>query len=425
MALQENRNIRRIAIVGAGTSGYLTAFYLAKQYPDKEIVWTYPEENSPIGVGEALIPDVSHFLNDLGISHADIIKHCNGTLKLGIMFDGFNQVGEQFTFPFGIGQTDKYNSSSLDRMMSINKVPDNIYEYKDISVHFRASDILKYMDTLVGQFKNLIIIRKDATVDDVTGFDLVIDSTGFKKLLTNWDDNFVEISDKVPNNKALVFRHPYTDKQNQCVPYSIFKAANSGWIWNIPLGDQLAVGYVHCDKFDVMDEFIEYIQHKFHLTVDRNKIGTVRMRTGRNKVHMKDNVVAIGLCSAFIEPIESTGLYLTTSALKRITSYIDGNLTEQEYNQQTNDEFDGVMNFIIAHYKYSKRSNEYWDLYKNVPVEDWKEIDIFPAEAWDYVLSGFRSDVTRPKDAVNPQELIDIQRGKEFYKWLEDERNLT
>jgi len=281
------------------------------------------------------------------------------------------------------------------------------------------------MDTLVGQFKNLTIIRKDATVDDVTGFDLVIDSTGFKKLLTNWDDNFVEISDKVPNNKALVFRHPYTDKQNQCVPYSIFKAANSGWIWNIPLGDQLAVGYVHCDKFDVIDEFIEYIQHKFHLTVDRDRIGTVRMRTGRNKVHMKDNVVAIGLCSAFIEPIESTGLYLTTSALKRITSYIDGNLTEQEYNQQTNDEFDGVMNFIIAHYKYSKRSNEYWDLYKNVPVEDWKEIDIFPAEAWDYVLSGFRSDVTRPKDAVNPQELIDIQRGKEFYKWLEDERNLT
>lgn len=425
MALQENRNIRRIAIIGAGTSGYLTAFYLAKNYPDKEIVWTYPEENSPIGVGEALIPDVSHFLNDLGISHRDIIKHCNGTLKLGILFDGFNQEGEKFTFPFGIGQTEKYNSSSLDRMIATNKVPDNIYEYGDISVHFRASDILKYMDTLVGQFKNLTIIRKDATADDAKGFDLVIDSTGFKKLLTNWDDNFVEISDKVPNNRALVFRHAYTDKQVQCVPYSIFKAANNGWIWNIPLGDQLAVGYVHCDKFDVMDEFVEYVQQKFHLTVDKKDIGTVRMRTGRNKIHMKDNVVAIGLCSAFIEPIESTGLYLTTSALKRLTRYIDGSLNENNYNQETNDEFDGVMNFIIAHYKYSKRSNEYWNLYKDVPVEDWREIDIFPSEAWDYVLSGFRSDVARPKDAINPQELIDIQRGKHFYKWLENERSST
>ena len=368
---------------------------------------------------------MSHFLNDLGISHADIIKHCNGTLKLGIVFDGFNQEGEKFTFPFGIGQTDKYNSSSLDRMMAINKVPDNIYEYKDISVHFRASDILKYMDTLVGQFKNLTIIRKDATAEDIIGFDLVIDSTGFKKLLTNWNNNFVDISNKVPNNKALVFRHAYTDKQFQCVPYSIFKAANSGWIWNIPLGDQLAVGYVHSDKFDVMDEFIEYIQQKFHLKVERKDIGSVGMRTGRNKVHMKDNVVAIGLCSAFIEPIESTGLYLTTSALKRLTNYINGTLSEDEYNQQTNDEFDGVMNFILAHYKYSKRSNEYWNLYKDAQVEDWREMEIFPAEAWEYILSGFRSDVTRPKDSVNPQELIDIQRGKEFYKWLEDERNFT
>lgn len=396
---------------------------MAKQYPAKEIVWTYPEENSPIGVGEALIPDVSHFLNDLGISHRDVVRNCNGTLKLGIMFDGFNQEGEKFTFPFGVGQTNKHNSSSLDRMIATNKVPDDIYDYKDISVHFRATDLLAYMDTLVGQFKNLTVVRKQATKDDAVGFDLVVDSTGFKKLLTNWEDNFVGISDKVPNNKALVFRAPYTDKQFQCVPYSIFKAANHGWIWNIPLGDQLAVGYVHCDKFDVMDEFVEYIQEKFHMKVEKADIGSVGMRTGRNKVHLKDNVVAIGLCSAFIEPIESTGLYLTTSALKRLKSYIDGTLSEHEYNQQTNDEFDGVMNFILAHYKYSKRSNEYWDMYKNAEVEDGKEIEIFPAEAWDYILSGFRSDVTRPKDTVNPQELINIQRGKKFYSWLENERN--
>jgi len=417
--------IETIAIVGGGTSGYLSAFYLAKQYPNKKLVWIFPEENTPIGVGEALIPDVSHFFNDIGISHRDIIKHCNGTLKLGIVFDGFNQEGEKFSFPFGIGQTERYNSSSIDRMIATNKVPNNIYDYNDISVHFRASDILKYMDTLVGQFENLKVIRKNISIDDVKGFDLIVDSTGFKKILTNWQDNFVEISDKVPNNKALVFRHSYTDKEKQCVPYSIFKAANNGWIWNIPLGDQLAVGYVHCDKFEVMDEFIEYIHQKFNLQVDKKDIGTVNMKTGRNKIHMKDNIVAIGLCSSFIEPIESTGLYLTTSALKRIKGYIDGNLTEQEYNQKTNEEFDGVMNFILAHYKYSKRSNSYWNLYKDTPVEDWKEIDIFPEEAWGYVLSGFRKDVARPKDSVNPQELIDIERGKPFYDWLDNERNST
>lgn len=385
----------------------------------------YPQENNPIGVGEALIPDVSQFLNDLGISHQDIIKYCNGTLKLGIKFDGFNTENESFTFPFGVGQEDQYNSTSIDRMMALNKVPDNIYDYKDISVHFRATELLAYLDTLVHQFKNLEIIRKHYEESDIEGCDLVIDSTGFKKILTNWENNFISISDKVPNNKALVFRHKYTDKERQCVPYSIFKAADAGWIWNIPLGDELAVGYVHNDRFDVKQEFIQYIKQKYNITPDESKIMSVGMKTGRNIIHMKDNVVAIGLCSAFIEPIESTGLYLTTSAVKRLHMYIDNELTEDEYNTLTNEEFDGVMNFILAHYKYSKRDNEYWNMYKNSDVQDWKEIDIFPNEAWDYILSGFRDDVQRPKAKMNPQELIDIQRGQDYYKWLENEKDFT
>ncbi len=424
MALQEDRNINRITIVGAGTSGYLTAFYLSKQYPSKTITWIYPEENNPIGVGEALVPDVSHFLNDIGISHTDIIKHCNGTLKIGIKFQDFNQEGESFTFPFGVGQQDKYNSSSLDRIMATDSIPKNMLEYNDISVHFRASDLLSYMDTLAPSIHNLKIIRKSVTLDEVRDTcDLLIDSTGFGRHIASWPDNFVSIADKIPNNRALVFRHAYTDKAMQCKPYSIFKAMPHGWICNIPLGDQLAVGYVHDSKYDVLDDFINYIQQKFHLKVTPEQIGSVSMTTGRNKIHLKDNIVAIGLASAFVEPIESTGLYLVTSALTRLKDYINGVLTEDNYNSQTNDEFDSVMNFIIAHYKYSKRDNDYWNHYKDIPVEDNKEIDLFPKEAWDYVLSGFRKDIKRPVDEINPQELIDIHKGTPYYKWLEDESN--
>lgn len=403
----------------------MTAFYLSKQYSNKEITWIYPKENKPIGVGEALIPDVSHFLNDLGISTQDIIKNCNGTLKLGIKFQDFNQEGESFMFPFGVGQLNKHNSSSIDMIMSTDKVPNNILEYDDISVHFRASELLSYMDKLSPNIPNLTIIRKEVTMDEIAGtYDLVIDSTGFARHIAKWADNFVSIADKIPNNRALVFRHAYTDKEMQCKPYSIFKAMPHGWIWNIPLGDQLAIGYVHDSKYNVLDDFIKYAQEKFHIKVEPQQIGSVSMITGRNKIHLKDNVVAIGLASAFIEPIESTGLYLVTSALKRLTHYIDGIIEETDYNTQTNEEFDSVMNFIIAHYKYSKLDNDYWNHYKTIPVEDRKEIDIFPAEAWDYVLSGFRDDIDRPADKLNPQELIDIYRGTPYYEWLENERNI-
>jgi len=424
MALQENRNINRITIVGGGTSGYLTAFYLSKTYPAKTITWIYPEVNEPIGVGEALIPDVSHFLNDLGISHSDVILHCNGTLKVGIKFEDFNAPGESFTFPFGIGEGIKHNSASIDRIMKVDTVPDDMLEYSDISVHFRASELLAYMDTLVPAIPNLKVERRTATLEELAGtYDLLIDSTGFRRRIANWPDNFVSIADRVPNNSALVFRHKYTDMPAQCKPYSIFKAMNYGWIWNIPLGDQLAVGYVHDNKFDAMPEFLEYIKHKFGLDVTADQIGRVAMQTGRNKVHLKDNVVAIGLASAFIEPIESTGLYLVTSALKKLAQYIDGTLDEEVYNQSINDEFDAVTNFIIAHYKYSSRTNEYWDHYKDIPVEDHKELDIFPAEAWDYVLAGFRDDVVRPADTIDPKDLIGIAKGTPYYKWIKDESN--
>lgn len=426
MALQENRDIKRIAIVGAGTSGYLAVFHLCKKYPDKQITWIYPKDNKTIGVGEALVPVVSNFLNNIGIGHKEIIKHCNGSLKLGIKFEDFNQIGESFTFPFGIGEIDSYNTFSIDKIMECEKIPHNMYDYPDIATHCRTTETLQFLDTLVNQFANLKIERRTVTKEDlVNTYDLLIDSTGFGRHITKRPNNFKSISEYIPNNKALAYRHPYTNKSEQLKPYSTFKAMSHGWIWNIPLGDQLAMGYVHWDKFDVKEEFIDYIQNKMQTEINPNDIVEIRMVTGRNIIHLENNVVPIGLASAFIEPLESTGLYLITNQLERLCEYIDGSINESDYNNMINESFDKVVNFIAAHYKYSKRSNEYWDYYKTVNVENYKTMDIFPDEAWQFILSGFDSKIERPKASINPRELFDINRGIVFHEWLENERNTS
>lgn len=402
----------------------MTAFHLSKTYPDKAITWIFPEENNPIGVGEALIPDVSHFLNNLGISHEDVIKHCNGTLKLGIVFDGFNEPGDKFSFPFGVTDTSEHNAASVERIMETARIPHNILDYGDISVHFRSTELLAYMDTLAPGIPNLTVHRRSVNKEDLgNSYDLLIDSTGFGRFIMNLPDNFKSIQDVIPNNRALVYRHSYTDIEKQQVPYSVFKAMDHGWIWNIPLGDELAIGYVHCDKFDVGLEFAEYVKEKFGEIVDPQSFRSVSMKTGRNEIHMKDNVVAIGLASAFVEPIESTGLYFVTSALTKLCNYIDGTMKESEYNELTNNEFDAVVNFIVAHYKYSKRSNDYWDLYKNTDVEDYRTIEIFPPAAWDYILAGFGQGAKRPMYEVNGRELIDIHRGTPYNEWIKNAKN--
>ena len=63
-----------IAVIGAGTSGYLSVLYFCTRYPEYNITWIYPEDNVTIGVGESTVPQVAEFLEDLGITPKEIIK---------------------------------------------------------------------------------------------------------------------------------------------------------------------------------------------------------------------------------------------------------------------------------------------------------------------------------------------------------------
>lgn len=379
----------------------------------------FPLENNPIGVGEALVPKSSHFLESIGITHTDILRFCNGTLKLGIVFDGFNRPGERFSFPFGIGEGNKFNTASINRIINTDRIPNNILDYPDIATHFRTTELAEYLDSRLHEMPNLTVVRDTVTKEKLTGtYDLLIDSTGFGRHVSELPNNFEDFGHIIPNNRALTTRVKYTNREKQCKPYSLFKAMDYGWCWHIPLGDRLAFGYVHNNDYDVRKEFIKHVAEYMDIKETDIEVSIVDFLTGRNKVHLKDNVVSVGLASTFIEPLESTGIYLIVSSIERIAEYIDGNITEDEYNTQTNEGFDSIVNFIAAHYKYSARDNEYWNRFKNLEIDQYKETDIFPQEAWQYVLSGFDLGVPVPKEEIDPQELINIHKGKPYYEWL-------
>lgn len=341
------------------------------------------------------------------------------------MFDGFYKPGEQFIFPFGQIERSRYNTASINRIIDTGNIPKNIFDYPDIATHFRTTELAQYLDSRVLEYDNLIVIRDTVSKEKLTGtYDLLIDSTGFGRHVSKQPDNFEDVSHIIPNNCALTTRVMYTNKQKQCKPYSLFKAMEYGWCWHIPLGDRLAFGYVHQNKFDVRDEFVKHVSEYMELDFDPANITTVNFITGRNKIHLKNNAVSIGLASTFIEPLESTGIYLIVNSIEKIKQYIDGALSEDEYNIQVNENFDAIVNFIAAHYKYSSRSNAYWDHYKKLPVENYKETDIFYQEAWQYILSGF-DIIEKPKEHIDPQELINIHRGEPYYQWIQDESNFT
>ena len=63
-----------ISVTGAGTAGCFTAMYLARNYPDNQIVWVVESLTNNIGVGEATVPVVQDFLTDLGYSAEYILS---------------------------------------------------------------------------------------------------------------------------------------------------------------------------------------------------------------------------------------------------------------------------------------------------------------------------------------------------------------
>jgi|SaaInlV_150m_DNA_3_1039698.scaffolds.fasta_scaffold00428_5 tryptophan 7-halogenase len=431
MALQENRKLDRIAVVGGGTAGYVTTLFLCSTYPNKEIRWIYPEDNITIGVGEAIVPYVSNFMDKAGISIKDVIRECKGTLKLGIKFKDFRRVGHEFTFPFGI---DAEESAKISKIMETGKIPNDMLDYQDISNHFDVNDLMSYMDQVFDTFDNLTVERRTVKLAELSD-DMVIDCTGFSRNI--FDDaaptatNFVDISSIIPNNEALIYRADYSDINTQRKPFSTFTGMKSGWSWEIPMKDKIGIGYVFPEGANVEDEFLEYLCDYFDRDVKLEDLNRVPMKTGRNEEHIIESenqtVVSVGLSSFFIEPIESTGLYLVVRAIEMLKEYIDGNSTSGQFNEAFNHEFDTVLDFIIAHYKYSDRPEQYWKDYSNIESALFGENNLFPKEAWTFILGGFEQNPEGYDKLINNEisdkDLLNIIKGTDYNDWLNDESN--
>lgn len=387
------------------------------------MTWIYPEDNRPIGVGEATVPDVTNFLSDLGITIKDILRDINGSLKIGARFEGWSDTGQYFYHPFGL---DDNESLEIEWMMKNNILHPNILnEYSDLAVNFDVRELAKWLDVKFKEFPNLTIIRKSITDASEVEDTHIVDCTGFAKVLINkgQPDNFKSIKHIIPNNRAYVYRAEYSDIDKQQVAYTTLTAAQHGWIWNTPLKNVVTYGYIHDDKFDVKEEFINFVESKVGYKIDQTKIGNVPMITGRNINHIRhqdDKIIySIGLSSFFIEPLEATGLYLTSFGIKLFDKLIHGEITEEYYNSEYNREFDAVTDFIAAYYRFSNRTNDYWNSFKDLEIIKHRKNHIFPARSWHYILSGL--GVEERKLNIKAESILKVRKGITYREWLKNE----
>ena len=427
-----DRTIRKIVIVGGGTAGWMAAAPLAQalcagQQRPCEIVLVESPDIGTIGVGEATLPPIRFYNRTLGIPEPDFIRKTQATFKLGIEFKDWGHVGNRFFHGFGdfgprienrsphqywlrlrsLGEVPSYEEWSTATVMArqnrftppTGDVPSahNAYSF---AYHFDAGLYAAYLRDYATQRGAQ---RVEGTIVDVElrpedGFvaavkladgrriegDFFIDCSGFRGLLIEQalHAGYEDWSAMLPCNSALAVP---CAKVPKLTPFTTSTARSAGWVWRIPLQHRTGNGHVYCNGFTSDDEAARVLLEG----LDGEALGSprpLRFTTGRRRQAWMKNVVAIGLSAGFVEPLESTSIQLIMDGVGRLIELFPDRDCQPElvaeYNRRMAIQFESVRDFIILHYKLTKRSDsEFWRYCAGMPIPDalHHQIELFRA----------------------------------------------
>src|SRR5690606_13802193 len=101
----------------------------------------------------------------------------------------------------------------------------------------------------------------------------------------------------------------------------------------------------------------------------------LRFVTGKRRKIWKKNCVALGLASGFLEPLESTSIHLVQSVISKFLGLFpkknNFEAEQAKFNQQIDEEYSSIRDFIILHYKVTQRDDsEFWNFCRNMEIPD-------------------------------------------------------
>lgn len=404
-----------IVIAGGGTAGWMTAAALSSIYNKDAISITLieSEEIGTIGVGEASIPHLKAFNARIGLSEKAFLQATNATFKLGIQFENWGTIGNRYLHPFEyINQTpnnipfhhitnlaDDDANLCLDQYLtSYHCAQEDRFALKSqgglsYAYHLDASSYAKILrkhaesrgiTRIEGRIVRVIqgddgnISQLKLTDGQLITGDLFIDCSGFRGLLIKeaLQTPFIDWSQWLICD-AAVAAPSYDEKPPESMhPYTRAIARHSGWQWEIPLRNRRGNGLVFNTQYLSIDEAEKELAQSI-----KGKIGCIkrlRFKSGVVSNAWNKNCVSIGLSSGFLEPLESTSIYLIQAAITNICDLLTPALNEHicnsarsEFNNRMEMEYLKVRDFIILHYAATQREDsEFWRHHKYMELPD-------------------------------------------------------
>lgn len=412
--------INHIVIVGGGTAGWMAAAALSKLRDGRPVAITLVESEQigTVGVGEATIPPFLDFNRLLDIDEREMLAEVGGSFKLGIQFVNWGKLGDSYIHPFG-NYGYQMEGVSFHHIwhrfqQSGDKRPIQAFNMETMAAYFgrfaRTEDYqrddlppINYAYHLdAGRYARYLrkyaeargVVRKegkvtDVTVDSETGFvtaittedggvvngDLFIDCSGFRGLLIEQTlkTGYEDWTHYLPCDRAVALPCMREDGSGP-LPYTRATAHKAGWQWQVPLQHRNGNGHVYCSSFMEDQEALDILLGNI-----AGKPGAepnyLRFVTGRRKKFWNKNVVALGLASGFMEPLESTSIHLVNTGINKLIAALslDGITQTQEsaFNRFTGKEYARIRDFLILHYNTTTRNDSpFWDYCRTMAVPD-------------------------------------------------------
>jgi tryptophan halogenase len=403
---------QRVLIVGGGSAGWMAAAYIdAALNRDGRRIADIALVESPdvprIGVGEATVPSINHILSVIGIDELEFLRRVDGTFKQAIKYVSWlREDGSAYYHPFN-----RFRESPIDRsarrwlrsdrsvpfaatvsaqpaLCDANVSPQMLgpWDFGPRLTYAYHMNALKFADYLCeiatswGVQHYLYHVVDVAMHDngDIAAVvtkegkrleaDLFIDCTGFAALLIEQKlgVRWVDCSQWLLNDRAITMAVPYPHHYPGYVrPYTTATALSAGWVWEIPLQDRRSLGYVHSSAYIDEEQAAQEIRRFEGPHAESLDTRLIHFKVGHREHAWVRNCVAIGLAGNFIEPLESTGLYLSDLATVMLTEHFpradNRDAMAFRFNRIMANRFYEILDFINLHFCLTRRTDsEYW-----------------------------------------------------------------
>lgn len=407
---------KNIVIVGGGTAGWFAALTMRRIFsPQVTVRLIESSDVGIVGVGEGGLLNIVWALQANDIDIQEFMKETGSTYKWGFCYEGWRtgESDDKFYHLFGSNahQVNKnirgfypYFSAMINKNIPLHSYMRGFQAIKtnatqngakamvnsnrtDIisSLHFDSYKIAKYLKKIA---LSRGVVHIDEKINDVIkdknnhftkiitkkeeyDADFIIDASGLSRLIIGkLDSKWESFSKYLLMDSAIPFYMPHPYKNPALYTRAI--AMKAGWMWQIPLVERVGAGYVYSSKHITREDAISEVEEYLGYKIEPQK--TISFDPGCHKKVWTNNVVALGLSSGFVEPLEATSIGQMIEQLRNIeriflsTQGIISDKIIDEFNEANYASWMGIRDFLRMHYDCARKDNAFWKEATNAPM---------------------------------------------------------